>query len=95
MAGRPKRLPEQDKRACVPSITRENGETATGVAKQIKKDIGIHISRYTVARALKQSGMHSAEKQEKPRLSAKNVKVRLEFALAHRDWTVKDWKRVI
>jgi transposase len=94
-AGRPKRLSEQDKRACVRSITRGNAETATGVAKQIEKDMGIRVSRYTVATAMKQSGMHSAEKQEKPRLSAKNVKARLEFALAHRDWTVENWKRVI
>src|SRR5690242_10493975 len=58
-------------------------------------DVGVAVSRFTVARALKQAGMRSAEKQKKLMLSARNMKARLGFAKAHKDWTVDDWKRVI
>lgn len=93
--GRPKKLSEQDRCACVHLITRGNAGTATGVAKQLGTKVGEEISRVTVARALKQSGMRCVGKQCKPQLSPKNVKARLEFARAHQYWTVDDWKRVI
>jgi hypothetical protein len=35
------------------------------------------------------------EKEAKPKISAKNIKERLNFARRHKDWTVEDWKRVI
>jgi hypothetical protein len=28
-------------------------------------------------------------------MSAKHVKEKLEFAKMHKDWTVRDWKRVV
>lgn len=94
-AGRPKKLSEQDRRACVHLITRGGAETAVEVAKQLGKNVGKEISRRTVARALEQSGMRCVEKQRKPRLSPKNVKARLKFAHDHQDWTEADWERVI
>lgn len=94
-AGRPKKLSEQDRRACVHLITRGSAETAVEVAKQLEEKVGEKISRRTVARALRQSGMRCVEKQRKPRLSPKNVKARLEFARDHQYWTKADWKRVI
>src|SRR5262249_50686011 len=33
--------------------------------------------------------------EAKPKLSAKNIKARFDFARHHRHWTVEDWKRVI
>lgn len=94
-AGRPKKLSEQDRRACVHLVTRGGAETAVEVAKQLGKNVGKEVSRMTVVRALKESGMRCVEKQRKPRLSPKNVKARLEFARDHQYWTKADWKRVI
>ena len=34
-------------------------------------------------------------KRKCPLLSAKHRKARLNYAHAHKDWTVKDWKRVV
>jgi len=34
-------------------------------------------------------------KQQKPLLSKHHCRERLDFAIAHKDWTVEDWKRVV
>jgi hypothetical protein len=53
------------------------------------------VSDRTVRRALQEAGLGAQEKMEKPRLSPKNIKARLEFAKRHQCWTIDDWKRVI
>src|SRR5271169_2065742 len=88
--GCPKKLSDQDKRYCVRLITAGGAETATEVAKKLEEDVGVHVDRMTVSRALYQAGMSAAEKEEKPRLSPKNIKDRLKFAKRHKDWTVDD-----
>jgi transposase len=93
--GRPKKLSEQDRRACVRKITSGSAETAADLTKQLEGDHQLHVSRSTISRALRESGMCSAEKQQKPRLSTENIKSRLKFARRHQYWTVDDWMRVI
>lgn len=93
--GRKEKLSAQDKRYCVRAITSGGLDTAVSVAKSLKKDIKVNVSRQTVARALHAAGMKSMEKEKKPMLSVKAIKARLEFAKIHKDWTVEDWKRVI
>jgi hypothetical protein len=88
-------LSAQDRRTCVRLITSGRAETATDVAKKLEDNLQTSISRSTVARILRDSGMRSAEKQKKPALSAKNVKARLEFARRHQHWTAEDWKNII
>jgi transposase len=95
VGGRKRKLSEQDKRRCVRLITSCEVETATRVSKMMENEVGVSASRQTVARALKECGMESAEKQKKPALSSKNIKERLAFAQRHKDWTVDDWERVI
>ena len=65
------------------------------VANILQNTLSTSISTETVRRSLKKSGMKSIVKVKKPFLSAKHKKARLDFAFAHKDWTVEDWKRVI
>ena len=53
------------------------------------------LNPQTVRRGLKEVGMKSVVKTNRPFLSKKHRKERMEFAIAHKDWTVEDWKRVI
>ena len=53
------------------------------------------LNPQTVRRGLKQVGMKSVVKTNKPFLSKRHRKERMDFAIAHKDWTVEDWKRVI
>ena len=70
-------------------------ETATAIVKKHHDELKVKMSERTVRRALQEAGIKPAEKEKKPRLSAKNIKMRLEFARRHKDWTIEDWKRVI
>ena len=39
--------------------------------------------------------MKAVVKRKHPLLSAKHRKAHLDYAYAHKDWTVEDWKRVV
>ncbi len=52
------------------------------------------ISEHTTRRTLKQMGYSSRRPHRVPLLSAKNRKRRLQFARAHQNWTIEDWKNV-
>jgi DDE superfamily endonuclease/Transposase len=80
---------------CVRAITSEENETAVQVQKKLKVEYNADVCPDTVRKALKEAGLDSVEKIEKPKLSADNIKARLKFARKYRDWTVDDWKRVI
>lgn len=93
--GRPKILSERDENFIAKKISSGVVPNATKMSKEIKERFDISVSRYTISRVLKKKGFKSAEKKEKPQLSKKNVKARFDFAKAHQDWTLDDWKRVI
>ncbi len=52
------------------------------------------ISECTTCRTMKQMGYSSRRPHRVPLLSAKNRKRRLQFAQAHQNWTIEDWKNV-
>ncbi len=52
------------------------------------------ISERTTRRTLKQMGYSSRRPHRVPLLSAKNRKRRLQFAQAHQNWTIENWKNV-
>ena len=93
--GRPVKLSAQDKRFCVRAITAGHSKGAVIVQKKLEHELDVKVSERTVRRTLEDAGLKAAEKQKKPRLSAKNIKARLDFAYRHKDWTVEDWKRVV
>lgn len=89
--GRPRSLSQKDISAIVRNITSGKVTTASEVAKSFDRP----VSRQTVARALRSSGLKAIARVKKPALSVKNSKARLEFALKHKNWTLDDWKRVV
>jgi transposase len=93
--GRPSKLSPQTKRLCVRGITSGKHDTAASLARTLQENTNLSISERTVRRALQENGLAAKEKEKKPRLSAKNIKERLEFARRHKHWTIADWKRVI
>ena len=58
--------------------------------------IGYPITHTTVRRYLTKSlGANSYKRPKIPKLTNKQKENRLRFAIAHQEWTVDDWKRVM
>lgn len=93
--GRPKKLSATDEHAIVSQITTGRAENAVEVTQNINSIISEPVSTQTVRNVLKKSGMKACVKKKKPLLTTCQKKLRLEFALKHKEWTVEDWKRVI
>jgi Transposase len=53
------------------------------------------ISARTVYRVLVFNGYSSYKRTVKPGLNDENKKIRLQWCLDHKDWTLEDWKNVI
>ena len=93
--GRPRKLTPAMERSCVLDMTRGKLNNVVKATKNVQEAFGMQVRVETVRRVLRRGGLQSQVKENKPRLSIKNVKARLDFARAHLDWTVDDWSRVI
>ncbi len=69
--------------------------TVTQITTRYNQGIQNGISERTTRRNLKQMGYSSRRPHRGPLLSAKNRKRRLQFAQAHQNWTIEDWKNVV
>jgi hypothetical protein len=61
---------------------------------KLKDMKGQPVSAGVVQWALKNAGLVSIKKPNKPRLLPHYVKARYKFVLEHKDWTVADWGNV-
>ncbi len=77
------RLVRDDRKATVTQITTRYNHVMQNT-----------ISEHTTCRTLKQIGYSRGRPHQVPLLSAKNRKQRLQFAQAHQNWTIEDWKNV-
>ncbi len=68
--------------------------TVTQITTRYNQDMQNIISERQSHQTLKQMGYSSRRPQRVPLLSAKNRKGRLQFAQAHQNWTIEDWKNV-
>ncbi len=68
--------------------------TVTHITIRYNQGMQNIISEPTTCRTLKQMGYSSRRPHWVPLLSAKNRKQRLQFAQAHQNWTIEDWKNV-
>ena len=76
-------------------ITSGKAENAVQVTKALTNIINQPLSANTVCLHLKKAGMKAVVKSKCPLLSARHHKAHLDFAYAHKDWTMEDWKKVI
>jgi hypothetical protein len=93
--GRPQALTTWEKRYAVRLVTVDGLDSAAEAIRELKNATGIDVCVETVMNVLREADLGSTEKVSKLALSAKNVKKRLEFAKMHKDWTVRDWEKVV
>src|SRR6266550_758463 len=93
--GRPTKLSPTNICHAVHLITTRKAENAVQVTKSLKNITNQSLSPSTVCLHLKKAGMKAVVKTKHPLLSAKHRKACFDYAFAHKDWTMKDWKKVI
>jgi transposase len=93
--GRPKKLTPRDVKHAVRLVTSGEVETAPEAARTLQDITNKDFSPATVRRELKKVGMKAVVKKKKPLLLKRHQKAGLDWAEAHKDWTIEDWKRVV
>src|SRR4051794_11659074 len=93
--GRPPKLSEADTHYAQHLITSRKAENASQITQILKNMTNQSLTSQTTRNYIKKAGMKSAVKTKKPLLTKRHRKERLDFALAHQDWTVEDWKTVV
>lgn len=93
--GRPPILTPTSKRYAACLITTGQASTATQATRLLQDTINIPVSSQTVRRGLQDEGLTAVTKIKRPLLAPRHIKARLDFALAHKDWTLEDWKKVV
>ncbi len=93
--GHPSKLSPADVCYAIRSVTSGKSKTAAAVTRELRqlKQSPLHPS--TVQRKLKAAGLKAVVKQKKPLLTAAHKRARLDWAIAHQDWTLEDWKQVV
>ncbi|KAG2460242.1 TCB1 transposase, partial [Polypterus senegalus] len=91
-AGRPSELSDRGRRALVGEVTKNPMVTLTEL-QMSSLERGEPSRRTTISSAIYQSGLY-AEDPTGYHSSPPNRKKRLQFAQAHQNWTVEDWKNV-
>jgi transposase len=90
-SGRPEVLTRRDKRAILRAVRKNRQFTR----EQIRRIHAPHVSLATIDRLLRQHNIRKWLAKERPKLTEEHAKARLEWALAHKDWTAEDFQRVI
>ena len=76
-------------------ITSGKAENAVQVTKALSNIINQTLSANTIYLHLKKADMKAVVKSKHSLLSARYYKAQMDFACAHKDWTIEDWKKVI
>jgi transposase len=71
------------------SFPQDHGNVAS-VVRDVRKELGVIVSDWTVCRALSRAGLSSKVKQKKPKLTPKPIEDCLDFAKRHQNWTLSN-----
>lgn len=92
--GRKPTLTDQDvRRICRLSL--QNRRRTAKEINAVMEATGVKISDRTVRQKLCENGLRARTPRKKPYLNIKQRQKRIDWALAHRQWTEEDWGRVI
>jgi hypothetical protein len=96
-SGRPSKQTEANRALVISKVTVDRygrEKTLADIAGDLS-NLGISISASTIRKILKNAGFRKTKPTRKPGLTKRMKKERLEWCLAHKDWSLEDWKNVI
>ncbi|GBM71171.1 hypothetical protein AVEN_193851-1 [Araneus ventricosus] len=91
--GRPRVIEEKGRRRLSRLAKQNRRQTVAQLTAQYNADPSTSVSEHTVQRTLLE-GLCSRRPTRVPLLTKRHHQVRLQWAREHRDWTMKEWKRV-
>jgi hypothetical protein len=89
--GRPEILTKRDKQTILCAARKNRQYTL----EQVRRIYAPHVSLPTIDRMLRPHNIKKWLAKKRPKLTAYYAKARLQWALAHKDCTVEDFRRVI
>ena len=93
-SGRRRLSTARDDRALVRMSLVNRRATASELRTRLE-DSGVHASRSTVCRRLREAGLFGRVARKQPKLTAAQRQRRLRFARDHEDWSWIDWSSVL
>jgi len=93
--GRPSKLSSADVCFAQRLITTRKAENAVQITKTLRDIKNQPLSSETVCQHLKKAGLKAVVKAKKPLLTKCHRREWMDFAIAHKDWTLEDWKHVV
>ncbi|KAK2943605.1 putative Transposable element Tc1 transposase [Blattamonas nauphoetae] len=94
-SGRPRCTTARQDRFIVRSIVIDPNTDASSVAADLPTHDGRSVSERTIRRRAAEAGLYHRVKRSAPHLTAAHRHARLQFAEAHADRTVDDWRKVM
>jgi len=93
--GHPAKLSDANIQHALRLIGSGRAENAVQVTKVLQDIVNQPLSAQTVRNGMKKEGMKAVVKRKRPLLTKRHMRDRLDFAIAHKDWTVEDWRKVV
>lgn len=93
--GRPRRTTKRQDMLIVRMSAADPRLTSVDIHRDLVTFHGLQASSKTIQRRLVSAGLDGRRPAQKPFVSAKNRKARLNFAKSHLSWTLEDWRKVI
>uniref|UniRef100_A0AC34RLD5 Transposase n=1 Tax=Panagrolaimus sp. JU765 TaxID=591449 RepID=A0AC34RLD5_9BILA len=94
-SGRPRKTTAALDRIITRKSKSDIKKNAVEIAREMAEEFNVKVSRQTIGRRLNAAGLFGRVPIKKPWISAKNRRARIEFAKAHVDWSIEQWKKVI
>jgi transposase len=94
-SGRKKCTTTRQDRLIIQHMERNPRLSVPKLEAELKTNYQLEVSKTTIRKRLNKAGYHGRRPSKKPWLSTRNVRRRLEWARAHVNWTVDQWKTVL
>jgi transposase len=93
--GRPQLADDRLRRQIVRDVLANRRLSAESIVEQLKEFSQLKISASSVRNIIKDADLHGRSARKTPRISKVNKKKRLEYAMAHLDWTEEEWNKIV
>ncbi|EFA79730.1 hypothetical protein PPL_07421 [Heterostelium album PN500] len=93
--GRPRRVSDRTRRAMKRWVCQRECVSLSEIKNRLAATYGLNISLSRIGNILREEGLEYKSLSRKFDLTAKHAEIRLDFAMAHRNWTVEQWKQLV